>query len=134
MVKEKEFDFYWEKQSKNFPKEIEDTDTEDDDEISINNEISVNISETDNEVIIKAELPYISGEDITLNVTEDSIEIGVERENKNIVHDDGVHKEEISMISSHKFFNLPSRVKKDSTTTEIKNGLLIVKMKKEDPA
>jgi len=83
--------------------------------VSNEREPLVDVTETEKEVIITAELPGVSKGDIDLDVAEDSLEISVDTEKKGY----------------HKVVSLPDKVKTDDVNASYNNGILEVKLKKE---
>jgi len=94
----------------------------------------VDISETDTEYRVTAELPGLEEKDFDVSLDGDLLtlkgEKKVEREEKG----EGFSHVEISSGSFHRAFRLPVEVKADGVKAAFKNGVLTVTLPKADPA
>jgi len=96
--------------------------------------VSSNVSETDKEICITAELPGIEEKDIDVSISGDRITIKGEKkseqEEKN--EDDGreFHRVERSYGSFQRSMTLPFKIDSDKVTADFKNGVLTVNVPK----
>jgi HSP20 family protein len=95
---------------------------------------SVNLSESENTVTLKAELPGIKPEDIEISVTEEALTLKVH------TRDDTVEKDEISerimkrSRSSSRTLSLPCRIVTEDVKAAFRDGVLEVVLPKCKPA
>ncbi|MBI2523222.1 Hsp20/alpha crystallin family protein [Candidatus Woesearchaeota archaeon] len=88
------------------------------------------VRETENSVIANIEIPGVEKKDIELNVTENSIEVKVEKRAENEVKEKGSYSYESRSHSFYRALPLPAGVKADEAKAEYKNGLLKVEIPK----
>ena len=97
---------------------------------------AANISETDNEYLIKAELPEVSKDDIDVSVHDGVITIKGERRMENTEENEKQHRIESFYGSFSRSFSLPADVDESGIRAESKDGVLKVilpKAKVEKP-
>jgi HSP20 family protein len=92
---------------------------------------AANISETDAEYLIKAELPEVSKEDVKVTVDEGVITISGERRNELEHKDEKVHRIESFYGSFTRSFRLPEDADVEAIQAESKNGVLKVRVPKQ---
>jgi HSP20 family protein len=92
---------------------------------------AADISETDTEYLIKAELPEVSKEDVKVTVDEGVITISGERRNAFERKDEKVHRIESVYGSFTRSFRLPEDADVDAIQAESKNGVLKVRVPKQ---
>lgn len=95
---------------------------------------SVDLQETDSELILHADLPGIKQED--LDITVDDYEVILKGETR---HDEtraekGYHLTERRFGSFYRTIPLPAQVKSDHATAKYKNGVLELRMPKVETA
>lgn len=95
--------------------------------------IPINISTTEKEVIVQAELPGFKKDEINLSVTESAINISANKKEEKIERTENLFRQEISAGSIKRSFSLPSNVDPDSAKAKLENGLLIVTLEKMYP-
>jgi HSP20 family protein len=95
---------------------------------------SVDISEDDKEFIVKAELPDVKREDIKVNVENGVLTITGERKFEKEEKGKKYHRIERSYGSFTRSFTLPEAVKADKVSAEFKDGLLHVRLPKDESA
>ena len=88
------------------------------------------IWETDDNVIAKLELPGIEKEDIDINVTEDSLEVKVEKEKEEKEEKPGFYRKERSYKGFYRCFSLPQNLESERAEAIYKNGVLEIKIPK----
>lgn len=94
--------------------------------------IPIDLSETDGELIAKADLPGFSKEEIKLKVTESTIEISAEKKREVVQKGKNVFRQERSYGSTRRVVGLPYIVKPDETKAKFENGVLTVTMPKAE--
>lgn len=92
----------------------------------------VDLSDTDGELVLKADLPGFEKDDLKVRLTEDSVEITAEkkREKKEITKT--MYRRERAMGSLKRFLTLPVKIDPESADAEFKNGVLTIRMKKKE--
>jgi HSP20 family protein len=89
----------------------------------------VDIFETDkHEVVIKAELPDVNREDISLRVENNTLTISGEKKMDREVKEDQYRRVERSYGSFSRSFTLPQTVDANNIGAEFKNGVLTVRL------
>lgn len=86
--------------------------------------------ETDKEVMVTAELPGVDKKDIDINLTEDAIEIKVERK-----HEKADKKKNTYQYSHAGFYRcmpLPDGLKTNAANASYNNGILEIKIPKDE--
>ncbi len=103
---------------------------------TLSNEFSVrsNVSETDSEFCISAELPGVDEKDIDVSISGDRITIKGEKksEQEQNKEDDGreFHRIERSYGSFQRSMTLPFNIDSEKATAEFKNGILTINVPK----
>lgn len=95
----------------------------------------VDLADNGKEYVVKAELPGIKKEDLTIEITENNIEISGETkfEQKEEDKDKGFLKRERRYSSFFRSLPLPEAVLTDKAEAELKDGVLTVKLPKAVP-
>ncbi len=89
-----------------------------------------NISETETDYLIKAELPEVSKEDVKVTVDENVITISGERRKEAGHADEKVHRVESFYGQFSRSFRLPDDADIDAIQAESRNGVLKVRVPK----
>ncbi len=89
---------------------------------------SVDITENDNEFLIKAELPEVKKEDIDINVNNGVVTISGERHSE--AKDEKEHRIERFYGSFSRSFSLPDNVNEEDINAENKDGMLYLHLPK----
>lgn len=91
----------------------------------------INLYETDNEIIIEAELPGIEKEQIKIDIQETLIKVIIQSKDeiKHSTHTQ-IHHKERSLIHNEREIKLPEPIKKNDTKAYFKNGILEIRAKK----
>jgi len=88
----------------------------------------VDIFQTDaHELVLKAELPDMSRDDIDINIENFVLTIKGEKKASNEVKDEQVHHSERRYGSFSRSFSLPQTVDANRVSAEYKNGVLTVR-------
>jgi HSP20 family protein len=92
---------------------------------------AANISETDTEYLIKAELPEVSKDDVKVTIDEGVITISGERRNEFEHKDEKVHRIESFYGNFARSFRLPDDADVEAVQAESRNGILKVRVPKQ---
>ena len=93
---------------------------------------AVDIYETENEIILKAELPGLKKEDVSIEVTDDSLTLSGERSFEKDVKEENYHRIERSYGSFSRTFSLPSTVDRDNVIAKFNDGILEIHIPKAE--
>ena len=93
---------------------------------------SANISETDKEYLIRAELPSVKKEDVKVLVDDGVITIKGERKQEREDKSEKYHRVESFYGSFERSFSLPDNVNADAIRCESKDGVLSVHIPKTE--
>jgi HSP20 family protein len=94
----------------------------------------VDIFETGDSIVIKAELPGISKEDITLEVKENTLTIKGEKKFEKDVKEESYHRVERSYGAFQRAFSLPGTVQQDKVKAKFRDGILEITIPKAEEA
>ncbi|MCX8031540.1 MAG: Hsp20/alpha crystallin family protein [Thermodesulfovibrionales bacterium] len=95
---------------------------------------SIDISETDNELIISAELPGIDEKDIDVSLTKDSLTIKGEKKEEKEEKSKNYYRMERSYGAFSRTIPLPAEIDTDKVEAEFKKGVLTIKLPKTPEA
>jgi HSP20 family protein len=95
---------------------------------------SVDVFEEGDDVVVKAELPGMSKENIDVKITDDIVTISGEKKKEEKVEKKDYHRMERSYGSFTRSFRLPSEVQTDKATAKFKEGVLEVRIPKTEEA
>jgi HSP20 family protein len=95
---------------------------------------SVDIYETENELILKADLPEVKLEDIEVRVENQTLTLKGERKFEKDENVRGHHRIERNYGSFERSFTVPATVDAERVGAEYKNGVLTVKLPKKEAA
>lgn len=93
---------------------------------------SADISETDKEFLIRAELPAVKKEDIQVTLDDGMITIKGERKQQKEDKNEKFHRTESFYGSFERCFSLPENVNTDAVRCESKDGVLTVHIPKSE--
>ena len=93
---------------------------------------AVDIYETENELVVKADLPEVQDKDIDIRVENNMLTIRGERKFGNEVHEDNYLRIERAYGGFTRSFSLPNTVNTEAIKAEYKNGVLTVHMPKRE--
>jgi HSP20 family protein len=88
--------------------------------------------EKDKEIIATAEMPGLEKKDIKINVTEDMLEISAETKQEEKKEEKGYIYRERRSGSYYRAISLPSPVDPDNSKATYENGVLEIKMPKNE--
>lgn len=91
---------------------------------------SVDIFETENELVMTAEIPGIEEKDVEIKVEDNTLSIRGERKFEKETKEENYHRIERSHGSFYRAFTLPSSVDPERIQAEQENGVLKISMPK----
>ncbi len=92
----------------------------------------VDIYETENELVVKADLPDLQEEDIDVRVENNTLTIRGERKFEKDVPEDNYLRVERAYGSFMRSFSLPNMISSESIRAEYRNGVLTLHMAKRE--
>ncbi len=92
----------------------------------------VDITETDEEVKITANIPGVAPEKVEIEVNEDIISLSGTVEKEQEEKEGKVYRYEREYGEFRRMFTLPARVKSDKVSAKAKNGVLIITLPKAE--
>jgi len=95
---------------------------------------AVDVSETDGEFVVRAELPGMSHEDIDINVQDNILTLKGEKKQEQKEEHENFHRLERCYGSFSRSFTLPAGVKTEDIKATFKDGILQVTMPKAEEA
>lgn len=94
----------------------------------------VDILETENELVLKADVPDVKLEDIDVRVENQTLSIRGERRFEKDLAENGYHRIERSYGNFVRSFTVPNSVDTEKVSADYKNGALCVKLPKKEAA
>ncbi|MFX1350868.1 MAG: Hsp20/alpha crystallin family protein [Promethearchaeota archaeon] len=91
------------------------------------------ITETENEIIITADIPGVSKEDIDLRISEDTLEIGAQVRHEEKEEDQGYLRQERRYRRFYRRLPMPMAVKPEEAKAKYNNGVLEIRIPKIEP-
>jgi len=91
---------------------------------------AVDIYETENELVIKADLPEVNEQELDVRVENNTLTISGERKFEDKVKEENYLRVERSYGSFSRSFSLPTTVNTEAIKAEYKNGVLTVELPK----
>ncbi|HEU5360470.1 MAG TPA: Hsp20/alpha crystallin family protein [Candidatus Deferrimicrobiaceae bacterium] len=95
---------------------------------------AVDIYETNDSVVVKAELPGVEKDQISVEVKDGILSLRGERKFEKEVKEESYHRIERSYGNFQRSFSLPVSVDQDKVTARFKDGVLEVKLPKKEQA
>ena len=95
---------------------------------------AVDILETENELVVKADLPDVERENIDVRVENQTLSIKGERRFEEDASAQGYHRSERSYGSFVRSFAVPNSVDTEKVSADYNNGVLTVKLPKKEAA
>jgi HSP20 family protein len=92
---------------------------------------AVDIYETENEVVLTAELPGMEEKDIQLKIEDNNLVLKGERKFEKETKEENYHRIERAYGSFYRSFTIPPAVDRGKITAEYENGILKVRMPKK---
>ena len=94
----------------------------------------VDIYETEDAIVLKAELPGVDAKDVEVRVEDNTLYLKGERKFEKEVKEQNYHRVERSYGSFARSFSLPNSISADQVKAEFKDGLLTLTMPKREEA
>ena len=95
---------------------------------------SVDVSETKNEIVVKAELPGMDPKEVDLTLSDGNLIIKGEKKHEKEQKDEDYHCVERNYGSFVRMVHIPKEVKQDKISASYKNGILKVVLPKSEEA
>ena len=95
---------------------------------------AVDIVETENDLVVKADLPDLKLEDIDVRVENQTLTVKGERRFEEDSSEKGYHRIERSYGSFMRSFAVPNSVDTEKVSADYKNGVLTIKLPKKEAA
>ena len=92
----------------------------------------VDIYETEEAIVLKAELPGVDPKDVEVRVEDNTLYLKGERKFEKEVKEQNYHRVERSYGSFARSFSLPNSISTDKVKAEFKDGLLTLTMPKRE--
>jgi HSP20 family protein len=96
------------------------------------NSPSINVYETDDEVVVSAPLPGLKAEDVDISITGETLTIKGEFKEKEEKKAKAYHLHEQRYGSFERTLNLPSKVEVDKAKADFENGILSITLPKAE--
>lgn len=93
----------------------------------------VDVYQTEKDIIVKAEIPGVSKEDLNIYVDENSIRLSGQTRRSNEFKDEQVYRSERFYGSFSRTIPLPVEIKSNETKAEYKDGILTITAPKVEP-
>ena len=94
----------------------------------------LDVTETDKEIKVCAELPGIEAKDLDVNVTEDELTIRGEKRSERDENEKGRHWTERTYGAFERVIPLPTQVNGEKAKSEFRNGVLRITLPKREGA
>ncbi|HKR60489.1 MAG TPA: Hsp20/alpha crystallin family protein [Pyrinomonadaceae bacterium] len=88
----------------------------------------VEVFERDNQLVVRADLPGMTRDDITVDVNDDALIIRGERKSEREENEEGYYRSERSYGSVYRRIPLPQGVNAENARADFRNGVLEIKM------
>jgi len=94
----------------------------------------VDVYQTENDVVVKAEIPGVSKEDLNLYIDEKSIRLTGQTKRENELKDEYAYRTERYYGTFSRTIPMPVEVKPDEAKAEYKYGILSITVPKVEPS
>jgi len=94
----------------------------------------VEVLERDNELIIRADLPGMTKDDVKVEIADNAVAIRGERRSEREENEEGYYRSERSYGSFYRRIPLPSGAKIEQANADFRNGVLEITMPTSQPA
>jgi HSP20 family protein len=95
---------------------------------------AVDVSETGEEIVVRAELPGLSKDDIELNIQDNVLTLKGEKKQEKKEEKENYHRVERSYGSFSRSFTLPAGVDPENVQATFKDGVLVIALPKVEEA
>jgi HSP20 family protein len=93
-------------------------------------EFPVDISETIDEVIVRADLPGFKKDEVSIKATENTVEILAQHKEKKVEKTETVFKAERRFGAARRFLTLPTEILPETAKASMEDGVLEIRFKK----
>jgi len=93
----------------------------------------IDIKETKDSIVVKAELPGIEEDEVDVEIMDNVMTISGEKAEEKVEDGEGYHYKESHTGSFARSFSLPADVKAEKAEAEMKNGVLTITVPKIEP-
>lgn len=94
----------------------------------------VDVSETDEDVVVRAELPGLDAKEIDVHVSDDTLTIRGEKRTEKEAKEERPYTSERYFGPFERVVRLPARIQEDKVDAQFKNGVLRIRMAKVEKA
>jgi len=95
---------------------------------------AVDILETENELVLKADLPEVKMENLDIRVEDGTLSLRGERKFEQVQNEKGYHRLERSYGAFSRTFTLPDTVAPEGVKATFKDGVLTINLPKKEVA
>jgi len=95
---------------------------------------AVDIFETENELVLKADVPDVDMKNIDIQIENGTLSLKGERKFENEQKSQGFHRVERSYGTFARYFTLPDTLETDKVKADYKNGVLTITLPKKEVA
>jgi len=95
---------------------------------------AVDIFETEQEIVLKVEVPGLTTEQVNVEVDEGTLHLKGERKIEKDVNEENCHRIERAYGCFHRAFILPDSVDPEKVRAELKDGVLDIRLGKREQA
>lgn len=95
---------------------------------------SVDVSETESEIVVRAELPGMTQDDIELNLQDSVLTLKGEKKQEKEEEKESYHRMERCYGCFSRSFTLPANIDQDKIQASFKDGVLVVNLPKSEEA
>ncbi len=92
---------------------------------------AADVSETDDEFVIKAELPEVRKEDVSITVQDGVLTLSGERRQQKVEEQEKIHRIERFFGSFARRFALPDNADEQGIRAESRDGLIVIRIPKQ---
>jgi HSP20 family protein len=93
---------------------------------------AIDISETDENYLVKGEIPGIDPEDLEINLTGDVLTIKGEKKEETEEKDESMYRKERRFGTFKRVFTIPCEIQEDKIEAKFENGLLSLTLPKAE--
>ncbi len=93
---------------------------------------AVDVYETDDEVVVKAQLPGVKREEVDVSAQENSVTIRAETEQEEEVEEEGYFRRELRYGTFARTIALPADIDEEQVTAKMADGVLEIRARKAE--
>ena len=95
---------------------------------------ATDVSETDDELVLRLEVPGLSREDIKLSVERNTLTVRGEKRQETATENENFYRSERSYGAFERSFALPSHIDADAVKASMENGVLTIRFPRREEA